>query len=332
MASTLRNSSAAARAPAPARPASRPAALAAAPAAALPRHRAQRRQRRALAAAAAGKGFAPGGGGDAPAAGVARQLAETAALDALIDELLAAADAQDLSRRVADNVTAFDQRFWLRVATRSDTAATPEQKEALATLARVVMQLVDAMMTRTEQQLDSSAAALQEILRAAADARGEWELPLAPEQADALRDAVHARADAGALDEALLSNCFAWMKKAGEDGLDGMVVLLQKVLQLYAARALASAAAPPGAAGGAAEAALAALLGADEGAWGGELRARAAGGELSEPALMEALQRRMEGVVLGLPSGSYAQRVQAEFLKELEARAKAVFADLAAGR
>lgn len=25
---------------------------------------------------------------------------------------------------------------------------------------------------------------------------------------------------------------------------------------------------------------------------------------------MEALQRRMEGVVLGLPSGSYAQRVQ----------------------
>ena len=30
----------------------------------------------------------------------------------------------------------------------------------------------------------------------------------------------------------------------------------------------------------------------------------------SEPAFMEALQRRMESVVLGLPSGSYAQRVQ----------------------
>lgn len=46
---------------------------------------------------------------------------------------------------------------------------------------------------------------------------------------------------------------------------------------------------------------------------------------------MEALQRRMEGVVLGLSSGSYAQRVQAEFLKELEGRAKAAFADIAAG-
>ena len=44
---------------------------------------------------------------------------------------------------------------------------------------------------------------------------------------------------------------------------------------------------------------------------------------------MEALQRRMESVVLGLPSGSYAQRVQAEYLKELEERAKGTFAELA---
>lgn len=40
---------------------------------------------------------------------------------------------------------------------------------------------------------------------------------------------------------------------------------------------------------------------------------------------MEALQKRMEGTVLGLQSGSYAQRVQAEYLKEVEARAKTVF-------
>ena len=45
---------------------------------------------------------------------------------------------------------------------------------------------------------------------------------------------------------------------------------------------------------------------------------------------MECLQRRMESVVLGLPSGSYAQRVQAEYLKELEERARGVFAELAA--
>jgi hypothetical protein len=47
---------------------------------------------------------------------------------------------------------------------------------------------------------------------------------------------------------------------------------------------------------------------------------------------MEALQRKMEGTVLGLQSGSYAQRVQAEYLKEVEARAKKVFKELAAAQ
>lgn len=40
------------------------------------------------------------------------------------------------------------------------------------------------------------------------------------------------------LDEALLSNCFAWMKKCQDDRMDTMVALLQKVLQLYAANVL----------------------------------------------------------------------------------------------
>lgn len=46
-------------------------------------------------------------------------------------------------------------------------------------------------------------------------------------QADAMRREVAARK--GELDEALLSNAFAWMRKAADDRLDGMVALLQKV-------------------------------------------------------------------------------------------------------
>ena len=38
--------------------------------------------------------------------------------------------------------------------------------------------------------------------------------------------------------QALLSNAFAWMRKASDDHLEGMVALLQKVLQLYAASTL----------------------------------------------------------------------------------------------
>lgn len=51
-----------------------------------------------------------------------------------------------------------------------------------------------------------------------------------------MRAALDRHADR--LDEALLSNCFAWMKKCTDDRMDTMVALLQKVLQLYAAKAL----------------------------------------------------------------------------------------------
>jgi hypothetical protein len=55
-------------------------------------------------------------------------------------------------------------------------------------------------------------------------------------------------------------------------------------------------------------------------------------GEVAEASFMEALQRKMELTVLGMQSGSYAQRVQAEFLKEVEARAKSVYRQLAAAK
>ena len=260
-------------------------------------------------------------------------LAETAALDELIDLLLDATDANDLTEKVATNMLSFDQRFWLRVATRTDSASSPEDKEKLVSLARVVMQLVDAMVRKTNAQLTDSAAVLQEILRAGADERtGEWKLPLAADKVEAMRAALEKKADS--VDEALLSNCFSWMRKASDDELDGMVTILQKVLQLYASRALvlSEGAGANSTGGGGAEMTLSELLKVDEAKWASILRKKVQDGEISEVSFLESLQRKMESVVLGLSSGSYAQRVQAEYLKELESRAKEVFADLAAGR
>lgn len=258
-------------------------------------------------------------------------LAETAALDELIDLLLAATDANDLTKRVAENMLSFDQRFWLRLATRTDSASCSEERDRLAALAKTVMQLVDAMVRKTSDQLDDSAAILQKILTAAADERtGEWQVPLPADKAEAMREALNAYSDS--LDEALLSNCFAWMRKAAKDNLTGMVAILQKVLQLYAAKALSSQSVARAAGKNEADAVIAELIAADEATWAAIVRKKAQSGEITELALMEALQRRMEGIVLGLASGSYAQRVQAEYLKELEARAKSVFADIAAGR
>lgn len=207
---------------------------------------------------------------------------------------------------------AFDQKFWIRVAARSDTAP-PADKERLASLASAVMGLVDAAVARTDTQLTAAGEVLQRILAAGADERGEWLLPLAPDRVAAMRAALDAAAAGpGGLDEeALLSNAFAWMRKASDDGQAGLVRLLQRALQLYAARALA------GCEGGKedeATAALAAVADAEEDEWEGRLRAAG----LSPAGFEAAIRRRMEAVVLGLPSGSYAQRVQAEYLKEVE--------------
>jgi len=258
-------------------------------------------------------------------------LQEAAALDELIDMLLNAKDAEELTQKVAENMLSFDQRFWLRLATRTDSASDAEEQDKLSALAKVVMQLVDAMVRKTNDQLSESAQVLQDILRAAADeATGEWTLPLQADKVLAMKTAMEERADH--MDEALLSNCFAWMRKASEDKLDGMVAILQKVLQLYAAKALAmsSASLSSEEVGNVIDATWAELLGAQEEQWAEIILNKAEKGEISEVSFLESLQRRMESVVLGLSSGSYAQRVQAEYLKELESRAKQVFADLAA--
>ena len=52
------------------------------------------------------------------------------------------------------------------------------------------------------------------------------------------------------------------------------------------------------------------ILAADEAQWEELLSAAAVGGDASELALKNELQKRMEALVLKLPSGSYAQRVQ----------------------
>ncbi|KAK9809392.1 hypothetical protein WJX73_001610 [Symbiochloris irregularis] len=240
---------------------------------------------------------------------------EAAALDELIDSLMKASSQPEFEKLVAENILSFDQKFWIRVATRSD-AAEPAQKNKLSTLARSVMLLVDAIVKRTSLKMTDSASVLQEIVRAAADERGEWHLPLTAQQRAAMQQAMEDRSEH--LDEALLSNAYAWMRKASDDGLEGVVGLIQKVLQVYAALALKVNSPDKS------EVALNEVLAADEGSWSTELQERKVRGDLDEAAFMAAIRRRMERVVLTLDSGSHAQRIQAEFLKELETRATAV--------
>lgn len=82
------------------------------------------------------------------------------------------------------------------------------------------MLLVDALVKEAEGQMSQSSEVLTEVLTAAAEDNGEWELPLRAEKLAAMRQVMQNRAES--LDEAFLGSAFAWMRKAKDDKLDGV--------------------------------------------------------------------------------------------------------------
>lgn len=88
---------------------------------------------------------------------------------------------------MAENIMTFDQRFWMRLAARSDTAEDEDERQRLSSLATSVMNLVDTILQKTEDQLMDSANVLQDIMRAAADENGEWTVPLPAAKLEAMK-------------------------------------------------------------------------------------------------------------------------------------------------
>lgn len=89
-------------------------------------------------------------------------------------------------KAVADNILAFDQQFWMRIAARNDVA-DEEEKQRLASLATTVMQLVEVAVTRTEDQLANSGKIVQEVMKAAAGDGGTWNVPLPDDKIEAIK-------------------------------------------------------------------------------------------------------------------------------------------------
>lgn len=81
--------------------------------------------------------------------------------------------------------------------------------------------------------MDDSANVVQQVLSAAAEENGEFELPLKEERIKSMRAALVERRHL--VDEAALSCLFAYMNKASQDQLDGMVSIFQTMLQQWAA-------------------------------------------------------------------------------------------------
>ncbi|KAL3780788.1 hypothetical protein ACHAW5_004901 [Stephanodiscus triporus] len=246
-------------------------------------------------------------------------------------------------------------RFFLRIAERADMASDADEREKLAALAENLVNTIRAVVSVAEDGLNERAKDVERVVKAASEpTTGEFLVPLSYERVEAMRIEMEGL-DLEDLNEGFLSTVDSWMNKAHQDGMDGMVVILQKALQIYAgtvisrarvrlqanvgaalvgedqaaADALAAAAAAASATGGgeraAASALLEKLLRVDADSWNVEIR-RGMEGEngVTKEALIGEVQKTMEGVILGLDNGSMAQRVQAEFLRELVTRIEAV--------
>jgi predicted transcriptional regulator len=246
---------------------------------------------------------------------------ELAIMDEMITKL-ADAKPYDLPNAVrrAFRVCSSPQ-FFMRIAARADEA-TNDEKEKLSALASNLVATLDAVVSTTEDQLDERAKEVQNVVTAAAEPDGEFLVPLSAERIQSMQDEV-AKLDPAIIDEGFLSTVDAWMNKSHQDGLDGMVGILQKLLQMVAGLQVSRARAAQDIEETAEAALFESLLKTDTDAWDAAIKAGIADG-VSATDLANEAQRTMESVVLSLENGSMQQQVMAEYLRELVTRIKAL--------
>ncbi|EJK49805.1 hypothetical protein THAOC_31284 [Thalassiosira oceanica] len=252
---------------------------------------------------------------------------------------MASAPAYELPNAVSKAIRVVSSpRFFLRIAERADAETDPDEKERLSALADNLVTTIQAVVSMTEDNLDERAKDVEKIVKAASEPdSGEFLVPLSVERVDAMRAEVEALDEAD-LNEGFLSTVDSWMNKAHQ------VEIMQKALQIYAGTVISRArvqlqanvgAALSGEDQATAEAAVAdqteseasrlleRLLRIDTDIWESEIRAGIEG-DVTKESLVSEVQKTMEGVILGLENGSMAQRVQAEFLRELVTRIEAI--------
>lgn len=218
-------------------------------------------------------------------------------------------------------------RFFLRIAERTDQAEDDLEKEKLSALASNLAATIEAVLSTTKDQFDERAKDVEEIVKQASEpSSGEFLVPLTNERIEAMRKAL-VDTDPSKLDESFLSTVDSWIVKSHQDGMDGMVGILQKLLQQYAGLQVSRARAMQqkeenGTKENPAAELFEKLLACDTDSWNAEILKGTS--EVSPSGLVAEIQKTMETVILGLENGSMAQRIQAEYLKELVDRIEAL--------
>lgn len=276
-------------------------------------------------------------------------IAEISIMDDMITKLMTAKP-YELPNAVSKAIRVISSpRFFMRIAERADIATDEIEKQQLSSLADNLVSTIEAVLSSAQDKLEDRAKLVERVVKAAAEPEsGEFLVPLSAERLNAIKTII-LKVDQNELDEGFLSTVDAWMNKSNEDGLDGMVVILQKVLQFYAGNAILKAktelqvnvgAALTGESQAQADKISAEqeksddqkpaailldkLLSIDTDSWDGEIRSAFGQGDVTPKSLTGETQRVIEAVILGMESGSMAQRVQAEYLKELVSRIETI--------
>ncbi|KAK6805856.1 hypothetical protein RDI58_003641 [Solanum bulbocastanum] len=164
---------------------------------------------------------------------------KTVEVDRLIDTLREASD-KELPQIVVENVLAFNESFWIRLAARADTCKSDDDKKDYEELALTVMSIVDRLVHKTNEKIEASTDVLKAILKPVIDEVEEISWPLRdPEALSLMEKEINQREQEGQLDEGFLAEVNAQLRQATKDGdKPGLEAMLQKVLQLYASRVL----------------------------------------------------------------------------------------------
>ncbi|KAG4979488.1 hypothetical protein JHK82_032740 [Glycine max] len=237
---------------------------------------------------------------------------KTVEIDRLID-MLREANPREIQKLVVENILAFNPSFWVRLAARTDTCKSEDDKKDYEELAATVMTVVDCVVHKTKEKIESSTDVLKGVLKPVIDDEGEIPWPPRDRQALTLmKKEISQREQEGQLDEGFLAEVNAQLRQAREDGdKPGLEAMLQKVLQLYASKVLSK---------------RSYAMKAPEQEWSHILinGLTIGAGDISAEDLFAVLKKRIERVLIRTEGGSYQQRILTEYLKGIETRAEEI--------
>lgn len=260
--------------------------------------------------------------------GAEEAFKKTIEVDKLIDTLRDA-NPNELPKLVAENVLAFNEVFWIRIAARTETCKSEDDKKDFEELAATLMSTVDRLVHKTNEKIESATDVLKSILKPVVNE--EEEIPWPPRDPEALnrvKQELIQREQEGYLDEGFLSEVNAQLRQAKEDGdKPGLVAMLQKVLQLYASHVLSKRSyAKKGNEILKTEQFLESLIKAQESEWNMLLLngLTVAKGEITPEEFYSVIKKRKERVLIRTEGGSYQQRILTEYLKGIQSRAEEI--------